>query len=164
VLPCLSVLDKASGPDDFPPLSTPPAKGQQEMTMDTKIAQKRVNDLAAAMVAKGMREPHAQLDIASNVEPQVYLRWKSGLDLGRSYGSEKYEFIKGSVSSALDKAAAFVAQQPDAEQAKLQDFMSALGKVIDIGNQHGIEADYLNPLVASMKKLSENIITDQRAA
>ena len=52
----------------------------------------------------------------------------------------------------------------DAEQAKLNDFMSALGKVIDLGNQHGIEADYLNPLVASMKKLSENIITDQRAA
>lgn len=133
--------------------------------METKIAQKRVNDLAAAMVAKGMREPHAQLDIASNVEPQVYLRWKAGIALGRAYDSEKYEFIKGSaVSVALDKAAAFVAKQPDAEQTKLHDFMAALGSVIDIGKQHGIEADYLNPLVASMKKLSENIITDQRAA
>lgn len=132
--------------------------------MDTKIAQKRINDIAAAMVAKGMREPHAKLSIGSNVEPEVYLRWKSGLDNGRAYGNEKYEFIKGSVSDALDKAAAFVAKQPDAEQAKLHDFMAALGSVIDIGNQHGIEADYLNPLVASMKKLSENIITDQRAA
>lgn len=132
--------------------------------MDTKIAQKRVDDLAAAMLAKGMREPHAQLGIRANGEPQVYLRWKTGIDIGRSLRSEKYEFITGSVSEALDKAATFVAKQPDADQTKLHDFMAALGSVIDIGNQHGIEADYLNPLVASMKKLSENIITDQRAA
>lgn len=132
--------------------------------MDTKIAQKRVNDLSAAMVAKGMRQPEAQLWLRANDEPQVYLKWKSGIDTGRTFGNDKYEFIKGELSDALDKAADFVAKQPDAEQVKLQDFMSALGSVIDIGRQNGIEADYLNPLVASMKKLSENVITDQRAA
>lgn len=132
--------------------------------MDTKIAQKRVNDLAAAMVAKGMREPGVQLCLSSDREPKVYLTWKLGIATGPSYGNDKYEFFSGSISVALDNAAAFVAKQPDAEQAKLHEFMSALGKVIDIGNQHGIAADYLNPLVASMKKLSENIITDQRAA
>lgn len=131
--------------------------------MDIKIAQKRVNDLAAAMVAKGMRQPHAQLGVKANEEPEVYLRWTTGI--GRDgFSGDKYEFIKGDIATALEKAAEFIAKQPDADQAKLQDFMSALGSVIDIGRQHGIEADYLNPLVASMKKLSENVITDQRAA
>lgn len=131
--------------------------------MDTKLAQKRVNDLAAAMVAKGMRAPHAQLDISANEEPKVYLKWKSGIDRGQMFGNDKYEFIRGDFAIALDKAAEFIAKQPDAATAKLQDFMTALGGVIDIGRQHGIEADYLNPLVASMKKLSENVITDKRA-
>lgn len=134
--------------------------------MDIKIAQKRVNDLAAAMVAKGMREPTVYTSVKSNEEPIVGLNWKSGIDTGRSFdGDHKYHYIRGgSFADNLDKAAAYVAEQPSAEQAKLHDFMAALGSVIDIGRQHGIEADYLNPLVASMKKLSENVITDQRAA
>lgn len=132
--------------------------------MDTKIAQKRVNDLAAAMVAKGMREPSADLWLTANAESAVCLKWKAGIGRDRVFGSEKYEFLKGTVAEVLDKAELFIAEQPDAEQAKLNDFMTALGAVIDIGRQHGIEADYLNPLVASMKKLSENVITDQRAA
>lgn len=132
--------------------------------MDLKIAQKRVDDLAAAMVAKGMREPSVGFRIEANcTEFTLHLRWKSGID--RGYGSnEKWHFERGSETDVFQKGSAFIAEQPDAEQAKLNDFMSALGKVIDLGNQHGIEADYLNPLVASMKKLSENIITDQRAA
>lgn len=131
--------------------------------MDTKIAQKRVNDLAAAMVAKGMREPSARLEIRANEEPHVFLKWKQGLG-NDIFGGDKYEFIRGDIATALEKAAAYIAKQPDAEQSKLNDFMSALGSVIDIGRKHGIDADYLNPLVASMKKLSENVLTDQRAA
>jgi len=130
------------------------------MNMDTKIAQKRVNDLAAAMVAKGMREPQAVLRIISNAEAVVHLSWKSGIDRGGVFGGEKYEFIRGEIPDALDRATAFVAEKPDAQQVKLQDFMSALGSVIDIGRKHGIEADYLNPLVASMKKLSSNALTN----
>lgn len=132
--------------------------------MDIKIAQKRVNDLSAAMVAKGMREPHAELSLRANEESNVYLRWQSGIDRGVMSRGDKHEFIRGTVAEALDKAAAFIAKQPDAEQAKLQDFMAALGSVIDIGRKHNIEVEFLNPLVATMKTLSENVITDQRAA
>lgn len=132
--------------------------------MNTEIAQKRVNDLSDAMVAKGMRQPSATLTLNSNAVPDVYLKWKAGIDTGRLFDSDKYEFIRGDVAEALDKAAAFIAKQPDAEQAKLQDFMAALGSVIDIGRKHNIEVEFLNPLVATMKTLSENVITDQRAA
>lgn len=132
--------------------------------MDTKIAQKRVNDLASAMVAKGMREPQAGLHIESNREPLVYLKWKAGIDRGGYSSNDKYEFIRGDVAEILDRASAFIAEQPDAEQVKLHDFMAALGSVIDIGRKNNIEVEFLNPLVATMKTLSENVITDQRAA
>lgn len=131
--------------------------------MDSKIIQKRVDDLVAEMLAKGMREPHAQVNIRSNEEAQTYIKWKSGL--GRDLlGGEKYKFFEGDIGSSLSKVRAFLSKQPDAEQQKLNDFMSALGSVIDLGRNHGIDAEYLNPLTASMKKLSENAITDQRAA
>ncbi len=131
--------------------------------MDSNIIQKRVNDLVSAMMAKGMREPHAQVDIRANQEPQVYIRWKSGINRG-VLGDDKYQFFEDDIGAGLSEAALFVADQPELEQQKLNDFMAALGTVIDLGRKHGIDAEYLNPLTASMKKLSENVITDQRAA
>ncbi len=129
--------------------------------MDTRLAQKRVNDLAAAMVAKGMVAPEAELHLTSNKQTGVYMRWT---DKSQQYGSASEWIAAETIVEAFDDAAKFIASQPSAEQARLNEFMRALGKAVDIGKQYGIDADYLNPLVASMKKLSENVITDQRAA
>ncbi|MGE3419349.1 MAG: hypothetical protein AB7I42_25105 [Bradyrhizobium sp.] len=131
--------------------------------MDSKLIQKRVDDLAVAMTAKGMREPHVQAEFKANEESRVYIKRKRGL--GRDLlGGECYEFFTGEIGAALEKASAFIAEEPNAEEAKLNDFMAALGGVIDLGRQHNIETDFLNPLVATMKRLSENALTDQRAA
>ncbi|WP_391564592.1 hypothetical protein [Sinorhizobium meliloti] len=46
----------------------------------------------------------------------------------------------------------------------MKQFMGALANVIDLGKDNGIEVEFLNPLQATMKKLSDNILTDQRAA
>ena len=131
--------------------------------MDSKIIQKRVEDLVQAMLAKGMREPDANLWFVANSEPTVFLKWKASGSRSNSLG-EQYEFIKGKFPGVFDKASAFIAKRPNAEQARMQDFMSALGSVIDLGRQNNIEVEFLNPLVATMKTLSENVITDQRAA
>lgn len=129
--------------------------------MDTKIAQKRVDDLSAAMLAKGMISPKAQLNIKSHAQPLIYMEWS---DESTQFGTAYMAFPADTIAEAFDQALAFVAARPSPEQARLNEFLGALGKVIDLGKRLGIEADYLNPLVASMKKLSENIITDQRAA
>lgn len=129
--------------------------------MDTKIAQKRVDDLAAAMVAKGMVNPRAHLNLKANEQPTVYMEWA---DKSTTYGTA-YDAVKAdSPAMALDKAVAFIASHPSAEQARHQEFMRALGKVIDLGKENHIHVEFLNPLVATMRTLSENIITDQRAA
>ena len=129
--------------------------------MDIKIAQKRVDDLAAAMVAKAMVAPQAELHLTSQKQPGVFLRWT---DKSQTYNSASEWLPAATVAEAFDAAVAFVANQPTAEQARLHEFMRALGKVIDLGKQNDIAVEFLNPLVASMKTLSENIITDQRAA
>lgn len=129
--------------------------------MDSKIIQKRVDELSAAMVAKGMVAPAASLHIESNAQPGVYLKWN---DKSEQFGRASEWIVADTVADAFVEAERFVSSQPSAEQARLNEFMRALGKAIDLGNQYGIDAEYLNPLTASMKKLSENAITDQRAA
>jgi hypothetical protein len=46
----------------------------------------------------------------------------------------------------------------------MKEFMTALSDVIELGRQNGIEVDFVNPLVDTMRRLSENILTDQREA
>lgn len=123
--------------------------------------QKRVNDLSAAMLAKEMSQPRAQLMIKANEELTVYMEWA---DKSTTYGTS-YDCVRAAnPAEAFSKAEAFIAARPSAEQARMNEFLGVLGKAIDLGNQYGIDADYMNPLVASMKKLSENIITFQGEA
>lgn len=129
--------------------------------MDINTAQKRVNDLSAAMLAKGLVAPKATLMVKAHEELTVYLEWS---DKSTAYGTA-YDCFRGdTITQAFARAEAFIAARPSAEQARMNEFLGALGKVIDLGNQYGIDADYMNPLVASMKKLSENVITFQKDA
>lgn len=129
--------------------------------MNIEIAQKRVNDLAAAMLAKGMVAPGATLMLRANSEPHAYMEWA---DKSTTYGTAYHTESAKTPDAALDKALAFIAAQPTPKQARTNEFMRALGKVIDLGRENHIEVEFLNPLVATMKTLSENVITDQRAA
>jgi len=64
----------------------------------------------------------------------------------------------------IAKARKFIAELPTAEETKFREFMGALGNVIDLGRKNGIEVDFINPLTETMKRLSENALTDQRVA
>lgn len=136
--------------------------------MDSTEIQNRVDALSKAMTAKGLREPVASTSFESHkVEASVYLRWKDVTKVSdrSSYLDYSYEFIKGkTLIEAFDKADEFVAALPSADEAKMKQFMGALANVIDLGRTNGIEVEFMNPLQATMKSLSENVLTDQRAA
>jgi hypothetical protein len=122
--------------------------------------QKRANLVAAAMLAKGMRAPQATVMLKSEGEPCVHIAWA---DKNQRYGESYDSFVGVSAEAAFVATEQFVADRPSAEQAKLNEFMSAVGKAIDIGKENGVEVDFLNPLVATMKRLSENVITHDAA-
>lgn len=135
--------------------------------MDTKEIQKRLDALMAAMVAKGLKTPSAQFDAESGkVEFRIYLRWQDPTKIvDRGYIGDPFKFINGkNPMKIFEEADAFIATLPSAEEEKLRQFMGALANVIDLGKSNGIEVEFMNPLAATMKKLSENILTDQRAA
>jgi hypothetical protein len=133
------------------------------MTKPTTIedVQARINTMPAAMNAKGLRNPDAKFSISANAELAAHLGWD---DKKTAYGS-KYEWIKGKTpSEILRKMDAFIAALPSPDETRMKEFMTALSDVIELGRQNGIEVDFVNPLVDTMRRLSENILTDQREA
>jgi len=122
--------------------------------------QRRADMLSDAMLAKGMRAPKATVMIRSMQDTCVHMAWA---DTSQTYGESYDTFTGDGVGEAFELAEAFVANRPTPEQARLNEFMASLGKVIDFGKTAGIEVEFLNPLVRTMKKLSENIITHEAA-
>jgi hypothetical protein len=56
--------------------------------------------------------------------------------------------------SQLDSADVYC-RDADARRNRRNEFMAQLAKVIDLGRENGIDIAYLNPLYATMKRLSE---------
>lgn len=126
------------------------------MTIDEIYA--AINPLPAMLSAKGKVKPEVYVSIEANAGISLMMSW----DKRRAtYSYEReYKSCSGdSFQQAHDKAVDFIKELPSADQAKLHDFMAKLGKLIDAGKSDGIAIDYMNPLLDSMKRLSENIIT-----
>lgn len=131
------------------------------MTDNAKISdvQKRIDALPAAMSAKGLRLPEASFWVRANQEKACYLSWNTGAS--NRYQDEKSESFRGSNTAAiLKKVEAFIASLPSAEETKRNTFLSALGKVIDLGNDLGQD---VGALASEMKRLASNALTDQRS-
>jgi hypothetical protein len=125
--------------------------------------QARINTLAAQMVAKGLRNPQAEYRHRSNAAGQFVLTWTK--DAATNEGDIVVRFGTGDdIDTAHAEALAIIAGLADGPARKQAAFMVKLGDVIDLGRENGIDVAFVNPLVETMKKLSENALTHQQAA
>ena len=136
---------------------------------DTEIFA-RINALSDAMLAKGLVKPEAAVVlIAHSGGWRVNLSWAKAAftsqDRYYSYDEQDHFYRSGDdIEEALSAADAHIATLPSRDEAKLRHFMTALGDVIDMGRANTIEVEFVNPLVETMKRLSENALTFQGAA
>lgn len=117
-----------------------------------------INPLPAMLTQKGKVSPNVSLLFQANSSIAISMDWMKS-SRKHEWERDYQTFIGDDVETALGKAIAFIKNLPSAEQAKLHEFMGQLGKLIDAGKSDGIELDYLNPLLDTMKRLSENVIT-----
>lgn len=117
-----------------------------------------INPLSARLLEKGKAEPVVRFEMEANAGMCVAMNWKKRSSPS-TWDREYQCFLGDSLDQALSKAVAFISRLPSAEQAVLHEFMDKLGKLIDAGRSDGIAVDYMNPLLDTMKRLSENIIT-----
>ena len=124
-----------------------------------------INPLPAMLLAKGRVQPRATVEFEANVpSAKIWLYWRVTHNPAYA-GQEHMELCSGgTLDEAVTKAVARIAELPSSKDENTYAFMRDLGKLIDDGRKIGIEIEYLNPLVESMKRLSENIITYQPAA
>ncbi len=119
-----------------------------------------LNPMPAMLAAKGKACPEVKFQVEANAGASINMSWRKAYshnDWDRDYKC----FLAEDFAEAIEKAALFINELPSADQAKLHHFMGQLGKLIDAGKSDGIKVDYLNPLLETMKRLSENVITHQ---
>ncbi len=119
--------------------------------------QDRLDALAKAMLAKGLIAPDADFRLRSDGEPSILLTHRK-VD-GRWDHDRHYLHFK-----TLDEADAAIAAMPDKAARNLNEFLSLVAKAADYGNEVGIDAELVNPLIVAMKQVSENALTYQGAA
>ena len=127
------------------------------MTQDEMQA--AVDALAVDMAAKGLRMPEARVSITSQSAPGLYARWAKP---GERWADQLHRAAGNTIPDQIADARAWIADLPTPEERATREFQAALGSLIDLGRENGIAVDFLNPLTAMAKSLSENAITDQR--
>ena len=117
-----------------------------------------LNTIEKAMTDKGYYGPSAA----------VKINWCGyELTLNIEYRTEAGEYAKNQffhenaedgIGSLLARGFAFVDGLPSIQEAKRNDFIASIGRLIDQGRAIGIEVEFMNPLTEMMGKLSTNII------
>jgi hypothetical protein len=126
--------------------------------MNITEAQARVDALAKRLQEKGVKNARAEIEIHSHVQPNVFL-WGDEID-GKG-GSLKGFYRVESPDAGFERAYEFIDALPSAEEIAQRAFMRQLGELIDKGRDLGIDLDFINPLSETMRRLSENVITDR---
>lgn len=119
-----------------------------------------INPLPAMLSAKGKARPEVVVMMYANASLSIYMNWKKPYSRN-DWETDSEVFSGETFEIARAKAMDFISGLPSAEDAKLHHFMGKLGNLIDAGKDEGIDLDYLNPLLETMKRLSENVITYQ---
>jgi hypothetical protein len=126
--------------------------------MNITEAQARVDALAKRLQEKGVKNARVEIEIRSHVQPNVFL-WGDGVD-GKG-GSLKGFYHVESPDAGFKRASEFIDALPSAEEVAQRAFLRQLGELIDKGRDLGIDLDFINPLSETMRRLSENVITDR---
>lgn len=118
-----------------------------------------LDGLDKGLAAKGVNRNVARLSFEDNAAPMLVLE-------GEGLGNYDLKaFRQGDTASELiDSARAFIAALPSPDEMHRSVFLKKIADAIDFGEKHDVASDLVMPVQATFKALSENILTDQRAA
>lgn len=129
-----------------------------EIRMTPSDIIKTLTEIEKSMTDKGYFNPSASLKFkwcGYDLTLQIEYRTQAG-----EYAKD--EFLHGlaedGMGSLLASGFAFADGLPSIQEAKRNDFIASIGRLIDQGRAIGIEVEFMNPLTEMMGKLSTNII------
>ncbi len=79
--------------------------------------------------------------------------------VGDDWNSSVSQYFHGAdFAELLSQARTWVYAQKTPEEIRKEKFIAQLGRVIDEGKEIGFEVEFMNPLIETMKRLSENVL------
>lgn len=116
-------------------------------------------ELVSLMLEKGVPQPEAHMVWGANEAPSISLYRKNPEDMWK----DSFNWSRGdNLTTVFAEARTVIAALPSPEQARHDAFVKLLATTIETGKRNGIDVDFVNPLIATMKRLSKNALTDQR--
>lgn len=131
------------------------------MTLDEiKVA---LANLTLALLDKGMQNPSVVFTVKANESKFAFhgsfRKWESKNKYNPDANSYGHVIGQDEVASvALVKIWEQVEALPSKADIDKARFLNLVDEAVDFGRKNGIDADYINPLIEQMKKLSGNII------
>ena len=128
--------------------------------MNAAEIQKEIDALVPLMVDKGLRNPRVTFDFVSGaILPSMWLMHDIPGQISGGWHSIRGDDIPEIFANARE----FIADLPDPEEARKQEFITQLAALIDLGRENGIDLAFVNPLQETMKRLAENALTHEPA-
>lgn len=122
-----------------------------------KPLQASLDHLATRMTEMGMKGPSAQVTFTSGEEVKVFTHCKKS-DAKYDWETDIEVFRGKTVEAAIAKAAKWIEEQPSPEETARKRAVAAMAKAIEAAREANVEAEFLNPLLTMMKRLSENAL------
>jgi exo-beta-1,3-glucanase (GH17 family) len=123
----------------------------------TENMQEYVDGVAAAIRAKGYTNAVATIEYRSFDSISGHIAYYDAAG-ERQW---QYFYANGSAHDAYVLMRGHVAKLPTAYDAKQQAFRLQVVKILELGRELGVDVDFINPLEAMVKKLTENVIEDK---
>jgi hypothetical protein len=126
--------------------------------MDTADIQPRIDAVNTLITSKGLREAQANFRIEGHKLASAGAHWYAGA-LGHDFRS--YGTGQGEPEVVIAQLENWARELPTLDERRKAEFTELLAKTIEIGNEYGIDVEFVNPLTEAMKRLSENALTHQ---
>tara|TARA_R110000868_G_scaffold12098_5_gene58624 strand:- start:10034 stop:10435 length:402 start_codon:yes stop_codon:yes gene_type:complete len=132
-----------------------------EIKMNAAEIHTAMKAIEATISDKGYYAPCASFKVNwVGYDLTIHLEYKSS-----SWANVKSEFIHAKIEDGIEgiiaEAVKHVSEIASIEDQKRNDFITAMGRLIDQGRDIGMEVEFMNPLTEMMGKLSTNIITKE---
>lgn len=121
--------------------------------MNLEEIQNRLDSIASLLASKGHGDPTVHLTIKSGGRVDGYVSSDCNT-------KNVYEFFYADHAyEALDEMRKFATASKDAGTAEKEAAVAQFGKAVDAVRMAGFDAKFVDPLAATMKAMSENLLT-----
>jgi len=128
--------------------------------MEIKEIHRHLDEISAVLVEKGIKTPTVAINIQSGANIVGYCHWWAKNAHGTE-GMKAKNVHCETVGDALADLKLWANSLPDPKQRMKDEATAAIGRALEMARDADLEVEFINPLEAMMKKLSENAITDQ---